>query len=261
MNSARRSGAFVAMVFAALALAPVSHAEPPVVLAPGESLEIAIPVDQTTPGLAALGTAARNAVQLAIESHLRIKGFAIQQDDVAATCFDATANAGAAAAIVANPDVVGVVGHLCSSGLAGALPIYESADVVVLSGSATSPSLTALGPSVLDRTIVNDADGGSSWLAAVEQLPSVLAWRQRYQARFGIAPTTFAELYFDATNLLLRRINQVATLDPNGNLVIDRRVLAAAVRHTTAFRGVSCFISLDAIGNRFNDLASLAGCG
>ena len=89
----------------------------------------------------------------------------------------------------------------------------------------------------------------------------MLAWQQRYQARFGIAPTTFAELYFDAANLLLRRIEQVATLDPAGNLVIDRRVLAAAVRHTTAFRGVSCFISLDAVGNRFNDLSSLAACG
>jgi ABC-type branched-subunit amino acid transport system substrate-binding protein len=239
--------------------APVSHAAPSIVLAPGQPLEIAVPVDQTTPGLAALGTAARNAVQLAIESHPRIRGFAVQQDDVAASsCFDPAANAAAATSIVANPDVAGVVGHLCSSGLAGALPVYESAGMVVLSGSATDPSLTGLGPSVFDRTIVNDADNGANWLTAVEQLSSVLAWQQRYQARFGIAPTSFAELYYDAANLLLNRINQVATLDPSGNLVLDRRRLAAAVRHTTNFQGVSGCISLDAVGNRLNNLGA---CG
>jgi ABC-type branched-subunit amino acid transport system substrate-binding protein len=226
-----------------------------IVLAPGQRLEIAVPVDQTTPGIGPLATAARNAVQLAIESHPHIKGFTVQQDDISATpCSDPGANAAAATSIVANPDVAGVVGHLCSNGLAGALPVYESAGMVVVSGSATDPSLTGLGPSVFDRTVVNDADNGANWLTAVEQLPSVLAWQQRYTARFGIAPTTFAELYYDATSLLLNRINQVATLDGSGNLVIDRRMLAAAVRHTTNYQGVSGCISLDAVGNRFNNI-------
>jgi ABC-type branched-subunit amino acid transport system substrate-binding protein len=237
----------------------VGSAAASIVLAPGQPLEIAVPVDQTTPGIAAIGTAARNAVQLAIASHPLIKGFTVQQDDISATpCFDPTANAAVATSIVANPDVAGVVGHLCSTGLAGALPVYESAGMVVLSGSATDPSLTGLGPSVFDRTIVNDADNGADWLTAVEQLPSVLAWQQRYQAGFGIAPTSFAELYYDATSLLLNRINQVATLNSSGNLVIDRRMLAAAVRHTTNYQGVSGCISLDAVGNRFNNLGA---CG
>ena len=230
-----------------------------IVLAPGQRLEIAVPVDQTTSGVGPIGTAARNAVQLAIESHPRIKGFVVQQDDVAAIpCFDPTANAAVATSIVANPDVAGVVGHLCSAGLAGALPVYESAGMVVLSGSATDPSLPGLGPSVFDRTVVNDADDGSNWLTAVEQSPSVLAWQHRYQARFGIAPTSFAELYYDAANLLLNRINQVATLNSSHNLVIDRRMLSAAVRQTTDFPGVSGCISLDAVGNRFNTLDSPA---
>jgi ABC-type branched-subunit amino acid transport system substrate-binding protein len=238
---------------------PQSPTGPQVNLVPGQRLEIAVPVDQATPGVGPIGTAARNAVQLAIESHPQIKGFTVQQDDVvAAPCFDPAANAAAAASIVANPNVAGVVGHLCSTGLAGALPVYESAGMVVLSGSATDPSLIGLGPSVFDRTVVNDADNGSDWLTSVEQLPSVLAWQQRYQARFGIAPTTFAELYYDAASLLLNRINQTATLDSSGNLVIDRRMLAAAVRHTTKFQGVSGCISLDAVGNRFNNLGA---CG
>jgi ABC-type branched-subunit amino acid transport system substrate-binding protein len=240
-------------------LAVSSTATPSIVVAPGQSLEIAVPVDQTTPGVGPLGTAARNAVQMAIESQPQIKGFTVRQDDVAASpCFDSGANAAAAASIVADPNVAGVVGHLCSTGLAGALPVYESAGMVVLSGSSTDPSLPGLGPSVFDRTVVNDADNGASWLSSVEQLPSVFGWQQRYKARFGIAPTTFAELYYDAANLLLARISQVATLDGSGNLVIDRRMLAAAVRHTTNFQGVSGCISLDAVGNRFNNLGT---CG
>jgi hypothetical protein len=230
-----------------------------VVLAPGQPIEIAVPVDQTTPGYAPYGTAARNAAQMAIESDPRIKGFVVQQDDVASgACSDPTANAGAANLIVANPHVVGVVGHECSTGLAGALPIYESAGVVILSGSASLPSLTGLAPTVFDRTIVDDSDGESTWLPAVEQLPSVLAWHQRYQARFGISPTSYAELYYDAANLLLNAINQVATLDASGDLVIDRGTLAAAVRHTTNFQGVSGCISLLAGGNRLNTLGDCA---
>src|SRR5262249_8801545 len=109
-----------------------------IVLAPGQRLEIAVPVDQTTPGIADLGTSARNAGGLPIASHPQIKGFAVQQTDVAtAPCFDPAANAAAATSITADPNVAGVVGHLCSSGLAGALPVYESAEMVVLSGSAT----------------------------------------------------------------------------------------------------------------------------
>jgi hypothetical protein len=234
--------------------------DPSVVVAPGQPIVIAVPVDQTTPGFAPYGTAFRNAVQMAIESNPQIKGFVVQQDDVASgACDDPTANAGAATLLVANPNIVGVVGHMCSAGLVGALPIYESAGMVILSGSATDPSLTALAPTVFDRTIVDNADGGSSWLTAEEQLPSVLAWQKRYEARFaGVPPTTFAELYYDAANLLLNRINQVSTLDASGNLVIDRGALAAVVRNTTNFQGVSGCISLLAGGNRLNSLGDCA---
>ena len=47
----------------------------------------------------------------------------------------------------------------------------------------------------------------------------------------------------------------------DGNLVIDRKELAAAVRKTTEFPGVTCTITLDPkTGNRSNDPVSLARC-
>ena len=48
----------------------------------------------------------------------------------------------------------------------------------------------------------------------------------------------------------------------DGNLVIERKALAKAVRSTTDFDGVTCTITLDAAsGNRLDDQASLARCG
>jgi len=156
--------------------------------------------------------------------------------------------------------ILGVIGHACSFGFATALPIYEAAGVVTISGSATADSLPPLGPTVFNRTVVSDGDGFADWYARVSTLPRDLAWQQAYAAEFGEPPTPFADLYYDATLLLLRRLHEVGTLD-HGSLVVDRNALATAVRHTVGFRGVSCTITLDpATGNRMNDSAALDRC-
>jgi hypothetical protein len=95
----------------------------------------------------------------------------------------------------------------------------------------------------------------------VQRLPSDLAWQREYVTEFGSSPQGFADLYFDAASLLLRRLRQVSRVDAVGDLVIGRDALAGAVRNTTHFPGVSCTIALDpATGNRVNDPAALARC-
>jgi hypothetical protein len=60
--------------------------------------------------------------------------------------------------------------------------------------------------------------------------------------------------------LLLDRLQQVSKIK-DGNLVIDRKELAKAVRKTTDFPGVTCTVTLHpATGNRVDDPAALAGC-
>jgi ABC-type branched-subunit amino acid transport system substrate-binding protein len=175
-----------------------------------------------------------------------------------ANCFGT--DAAAASAIVANTQILGVIGHACSSGLTAALPIYEAAGVVTISGSATADSLPTLGPTIFNRTAVSDGDGFADWYARVTALPTDVAWREAYAAEFGQPPAVFADLYYDATLLLLRKLQEVGTLD-RGSLVVDRAALAAAVRDTVGFRGVSCTITLDpATGNRLNDAAALDRC-
>jgi hypothetical protein len=146
-----------------------------------------------------------------------------------------------------------VLGNLCSFGFGSALGVYQAADVVAISGSATSDALPRPGLIVFDRTAVTDGDGFADWYALVQSLPSDLAWQDAYAAEFGGAP--------DAASLLLRRLRQVSSVDAAGRLVVPRAEPASAVRNTTAFHGVACTVTLDpATGNRVNDPAALEAC-
>jgi hypothetical protein len=230
-----------------------------VVVPPGQAVQFAFTADSTESFFSPYSASFQNAITMAMRFHPTIRGFRIQENPVETSC--PGDDSGSANAIVANLQNAAVLGNLCSIvGAETALPIYEAHGVVAISGSATADSLPALAPTVFDRTAVSDGDGGTAWLAAVQALPTYALWRTIYELEFGSPPTDYAELYFDAANLLFARLQQVARV-VNGSLVIDRAALARAVRDTTNFPGVSCSISFDpATGNRLNDAASLARC-
>jgi ABC-type branched-subunit amino acid transport system substrate-binding protein len=211
-------------------------------------------------------TSFRNALRMAVERQPTIDGHAIRINESDPPCFSGdflAANAANAATVVSNIQNAAVIGQFCSQAAVSALPVYEAAGVVTVSGSASSSSLPPLAPTVFNRTIVvSDAvgDAGDVWLAQIATLPSDLAFQQAYQAEFGTPPLTFTDLYFDAANLVLKRIKQTSESE-HGSLVIDRAALAHAVRDTTDFKGVTCTVTLDpATGNRVDDPAALAGC-
>jgi ABC-type branched-subunit amino acid transport system substrate-binding protein len=247
------------------ALQGVTSDSTQVVVSRGHPVEIAYAPDLTgvTSDFAASLT---NAVQMAVEAHPAIRGFPIQINVVDTPCGDSTADAGAAASVVANVQNVGVIGPFCSTADSVQLPIYEAADVVTVSGSTTNQLLPPLGPSVFNSVDISDSccpyvDLAAPWYATVETLPSVLAWRQAYTDKFGTSPVTFADLYYDATSLLIRNLQNVSSVDGSGNLVISRAALAESVRHTTKYQGVTCTIMLDpATGYRVNDPPALARC-
>ena len=204
----------------------------------------------------------RNAIQMAIAQHPTIRGFPIKlnESDPPNCGGDADANVAAATAIVSNTQNTAVIGNPCSAGFAPALPIYEDAGLVTLSGSATEADLPSFAAHVFNRTIVADPDA-DSWYAQVTALPSDLAFQHDYQNEFGAAPLDYTDLNFDAASLLLSDLQKVSKI-VNGNLVISRAALANAVRNTTNYQGVSCTITLDpSTGDRVNDPASLAHCG
>jgi ABC-type branched-subunit amino acid transport system substrate-binding protein len=236
-----------------------------VVIARGQPVEIAF-ADDLTGSASAFGPSLANAVQMAVEAHPSVRGFPVRINLVDAPCADPAADVAAAASIVANAQNVGVLGQLCSIGFEQALPVYESADVVTISGSATSPSLPPFGPNVFNSVAVPDGccpvvDEFGPWYATVGTLPSDLAWKQAYTERFGAAPSEFADLYYDAAGLLIRRLHRVSAVDGSGDLLIDRTALARAVRSTTRYQGVTCRVALDpATGYRIDEPTALSRC-
>ena len=252
--------AAAAAAFCGTAVAAAGASDSARVIVPrGQPVEIAFADDLTGFG-SSFAASLANAVEMAVEAHPAIRGFPIQISLFDAPCGDPAADAAAATSIVANRQNVAVLGQLCSYGFDQALPIYESGGVVTISGSATADSLPSFAPTVFNRTVVDDGDGFSSWYAMVSLASRDLAWQQAYAAEFGAAPTPFADLYYDAAGLLIRRLQRVSTIE-DGNLVIDRTALAQAVRQTTSYQGVTCAVTLDpATGNRLNDSTAPSHC-
>jgi branched-chain amino acid transport system substrate-binding protein len=73
-----------------------------------------------------------------------------------------TAEGGASVAnqLAADAQVIAIAGHIFSGATAAAMPIYEAADIPMMSPSATSPALTASGSRVFNRVVFNDATQG-----------------------------------------------------------------------------------------------------
>ncbi|HEX6702853.1 MAG TPA: hypothetical protein VF101_19150 [Gaiellaceae bacterium] len=226
-----------------------------VIVPRGQPVQIAFTADTTD--LPAYSDSIETAIRMAIEQHPRVKGFPLQLDVVETRCgqdpnVDAD-DAAAAQTIVANAQNTAVLGNLCSFGFPSALAIYQAAGVVAISGSATADWLPSPGLTVFNRTAVSDGDGFDAWYAQVQALPSDIEWRSEYAAELDSAPQPFADLYFDAASLLLTRLQQISSRDAAGDLIVNRAALAAAVRQTTSFEGVTGTVSLDpATGNRID---------
>ena len=154
-------------------------------------------------------TSFANAIHMAVALHPAIRGFRVQINPYSSPCFSGpdptAANATVASAVVANPQTTAVIGQFCSAPISGALPVYEQAGLVVVSGSASRAGLAVYAPTVFDRTIVADPDS-TSWYTTVKSLPSDLAWQAAYTAEFGSTPLDFADLYFDSARLVLDRL-------------------------------------------------------
>jgi ABC-type branched-subunit amino acid transport system substrate-binding protein len=247
-----------------------------VVVRRGEPVQLAAVLDTSTGAGAAYTQSIHNAIEMAVQLSPAIRGFRIElNDDFDGPCGDGPGvvgqNADAASSVVANAQNVAVIGHMCSYGFGAAtsdgcpsaapttaLSIYESHGVVTVNGSTTNPCLPSVGPTVFNATAVPGAEF-DAWYATVKSLPSDQLWAQLYQLEFGTAPTDFADLYFDATRVLLARIQKVSRI-AGGKLVINRAALASAVRNTAGFPGVTCTVTLDSGGYRVNDPAALARC-
>jgi len=272
------SAAVLVLVVAASLGAARASADPGggvVRVSAGQPVQIAVVIDTQSPIIGDLGAGIYNAIKMAVGQRT-VRGFPIRLNvfDVPGLVADdpnaVADNAAAARQVVSNTQNVAVIGHetslafgnvqppiggVCPSPTdVSALSIYESANLVTINGSTTNPCLPQIGPTVFNSTAV-PGDPFDAWYQGVQALPSDASWRLAYQQQVGIPPPDFADLYYDATNVLLDQLQAVAKI-ANGNLVIPRSALAEAVRGTTGLCGVTGNLSLDPTGYRVNAIAA-----
>ncbi len=140
-------------MFISLLLGACQQAPPPfectdaiacVEIPPGEPLKIGV-LQALSGGAAILGTTQSQTIELAIDQRGgQILGHPItlQIEDSKCTAEDGTI---AALKIVADPQVVAILGTSCSGAATTASKVMSEAGLVMVSGSNTAPSLTSIG--------------------------------------------------------------------------------------------------------------------
>jgi ABC-type branched-subunit amino acid transport system substrate-binding protein len=108
---------------------------------------------------------------------------------------------------------------------------------------------------MFNRTVLDDqADAAGLSLADFVELPEVQDLLDRYEAEVGPLPSgpfrVFVATAYDAARVLLNALAGVASVGTDGALGLERSVLAAAVRATSGFPGVTGDITLTEGGNR-----------
>jgi branched-chain amino acid transport system substrate-binding protein len=124
----------------------------------GQTIKIGMGAPMTGDN-AAFGQDISQAAKIAVSDAGKFQGFAFElnaQDD------GGTAEGGAAVAnkLVADPTIVAIEGHIFSGATKAAIPIYEAANIPMMSPSATNPALTQSGSKVFNRDVFTDAAQG-----------------------------------------------------------------------------------------------------
>lgn len=112
-----------------------------ITIAAGDPIKLAA-LQSISGATAALGTDQVTAIEVAIDDKKEIKGHPITLQSEDDTCGAEGGQAGAEK-IVADKQIVGVIGTSCSGAQRAAMPILERNGYVMISGSNTAPDLTA----------------------------------------------------------------------------------------------------------------------
>jgi branched-chain amino acid transport system substrate-binding protein len=128
------------------------------VFAAGQTIKIGMGAPMTGDN-AAFGQDISQAAKIAVSDAGKFQGFTFElvaEDD------GGTPEGGAAVAnkLVADPQVVAIAGHIFSGATKAAMPIYEAANIPMMSPSATNPALTTTGSKVFNRAVFTDAAQG-----------------------------------------------------------------------------------------------------
>jgi branched-chain amino acid transport system substrate-binding protein len=128
-----------------------------VTVAPGDPIKVAVNVVTSGAGVDALGLDELRATEIAVEDYGEVLGHTVEIVHNDTLC-NAEGGQTASTKTVADPSIVAVVGHTCSSSCTPAATVYEQAGYTMVSPSCTAPSLTDPATHVASflRTAFND---------------------------------------------------------------------------------------------------------
>ena len=90
-----------------------------------------------------------------------------------------------------------------------------------------------------------------SFVAGVDSEETNAEFDAKYLEKYGVSPDDLGPFHsqsYDSVKLIAAALSTVAAVDENGNLVIDREELLAAIRSVDAFAGLTGTIKCDSIG-------------
>ena len=90
-----------------------------------------------------------------------------------------------------------------------------------------------------------------SFVAGVDSEEMNAEFDAKYLEKYGVSPDDLGPFHsqsYDSVKLIAAALSTVAAVDENGNLVIDREELLAAIRSVDAFAGLTGTIKCDSIG-------------
>jgi branched-chain amino acid transport system substrate-binding protein len=126
----------------------------------GETIKIGMGAPMTG-GDASYGIDISQGAKVAATDAGEFQGFPFEID-VEDDFGNAEGGAAVANKLIADPTVVAIAGHIYSGATAASIPVYEKAGIVMMSPSATLPSLTTTGSKVFNRIVFTDAYQGKS---------------------------------------------------------------------------------------------------
>lgn len=128
-------------------------------IAPGEPIRLGFAAGLSGAGIDVLGIDEQRGAELAVADRPSIAGHPVELVVEDALC---SGEGGTAVAnkFVADPTIVAVVGHMCSSSCIPASDIYEGANYTMLSPSCTAVAFTARGLAASNRVCWSDAIQG-----------------------------------------------------------------------------------------------------
>jgi branched-chain amino acid transport system substrate-binding protein len=162
----RKAGFLIVLLLLVVLIVPFAVAQDEgsaVTVAPDDSVVLGVAAALTGEGLAPLGEDIVRGAELALEDRPTVTvgdtEFAVSLDPQDDQC---SAEGGQAVAnlFASNPEVVGVVGPMCSSACRAAAPIFDEAGFTSISPSCTAADLSTSDFASFNRAVVSDAFQG-----------------------------------------------------------------------------------------------------